>query len=65
MANLSIIIIPFFTVRETLFSSTTEEDVDDFNPLVTIHLFVKYVGHLILIALEVRVCMYASLVARR
>jgi hypothetical protein len=38
--------------RETLFSSTTEEDVDDFNPLVTIHLFVKYVGHLILIALE-------------
>ena len=41
------------TCRVSLFSSDAEEDVEDFNPLATIRLFIKYVDHLIIIALEV------------
>ena len=38
----------------------SDEDVDDFNPLNTIRLFVKYVDHLIITALEV---LFACIIA--
>ena len=39
--------------RLSLFSPVSEEEEDDFNPLETVGLFVKYVDHLIVAALEV------------
>lgn len=44
----------------SLFSTVTEEDAEDFNPLITIRLFIKYVDHLILIALEVSYVVYVK-----
>ena len=40
--------------RLSLFSPVTDEEVDDFNPLTTINLFIKYVDYLVTIGLEVR-----------
>ena len=40
--------------RLSLFSPVTDDEVDDFNPLTTINLFIKYVDYLVTIGLEVR-----------
>jgi centromere protein I len=40
------------THRLSLFSPVTDDEVDDFNPLTTINLFIKYVDYLVTIGLE-------------